>query len=67
MMTKTVSYSALWHCVVRQQSTDVSKEHVTSIFKVGDLAKQESAKKQEVNNGLNSSLLYSGFLFGLTL
>jgi hypothetical protein len=55
----------LCNCVVRQQSTNVSKEYVTSIFKLGDKAKQESTKKQGVNNGLNSSLFISGLLLGL--
>jgi hypothetical protein len=47
------------HCVVRQKSIDVSEKRAASIFRVKQLAKQETSKKRAAE-----CLLLVNFLLG---
>jgi hypothetical protein len=38
--------SGIYHCVIYWKSTDVSEEHVTSMFRVKELAKKRTSMKQ---------------------
>jgi hypothetical protein len=47
------------HRVVFWKSTDVSEEHVASIFRVGEKGKQETSVKEAAKRALDSCFLYS--------
>jgi hypothetical protein len=43
-----VLHIGIWDCVIWQKFTDVSEEHIASIFKVGEPRKQQASSKQIV-------------------
>jgi hypothetical protein len=47
--TRRVPSSGIWRCAVRWKPTDVSGEHVSSIFRAEEQAKQESRVNQAAN------------------
>jgi hypothetical protein len=54
----------MWCNVVCWKSTEVSEEHVASIFRSEKNAEQETNVKVRTNKALFAILIHAGFLFG---